>query len=71
MFEFLKRIVAFLNAEDIPYMLSGSVAMSIYVVPRATKDMDFIVHLQVQHIDKITEYFKKGYYCDESSIRRQ
>jgi len=69
MFEFLKRIVAFLNAEDIPYMLSGSVAMSIYVVPRATKDMDFIVHLQVQHIDKITEYFKKGYYCDESSIR--
>lgn len=49
-------------------MLSGSVAMSIYVVPRATRDMDFIVHLRTENISKIIENFKEGYYCDRSAI---
>jgi len=49
-------------------MLSGSVAMSIYVVPRATRDMDFIVHLKPEHISKIIEHFKEGYYCDRAAI---
>ncbi len=25
-------------------MLSGSVAMSVYVVPRATRDFDFVIY---------------------------
>lgn len=34
-------------------MLSGSVAMSIYILPRATRDFDFIVHLQAKDIDAL------------------
>src|SRR5688572_17487846 len=49
-------------------MLSGSVAMSMYVLPRATRDFDFIVHLDLNNIDSFVEHFKDGYYCDKDSI---
>lgn len=49
-------------------MLSGSVAMSLYILPRATRDFDFIVHLQLKDVDDFAEYFKEGYYCDKDSM---
>lgn len=49
-------------------MLSGSVAMSIYILPRATRDFDFIVNLQAKDIDALTNYFKEGYYCDADAV---
>jgi hypothetical protein len=51
MFEFLKKIVQYFNTHDIPYMLSGSMAMSVYTLPRATRDFDFVVHLQPKDIE--------------------
>ena len=50
-------------------MLSGSVAMSVYVVPRSTRDFDFIIHLLPKDIDAFAEYFREGYYCDIDSIK--
>ena len=57
MFEFFQNIVRFLNDNNISYMLPGGVAMSVYVVPRTTRDMDFIVHLQLQDVNKLMTYF--------------
>lgn len=68
MIEFFQKIIILLNDNNIKYMLSGSVAMSIYVLPRATRDFDFIIHLQKKDIQVLVEYFKEGYYCDEDSI---
>jgi len=48
MLEFLKRIIEFLNRHDIKYMLSGSVALSVYTLPRTTRDFDFVVHLKAE-----------------------
>ena len=50
-------------------MLSGSVAMSIYTLPRFTRDFDFVVHLKPDNAVALAEYFKDGYYCDMDSIR--
>lgn len=69
MISFLKRLVGYFDKEQIPYMLSGSVAMSIYAVPRFTRDFDFVVHLQQKDVDGLTEYFKKGYYCDKDAVK--
>ncbi len=69
MLEFLQRIIEFLNRNNISYMLSGSVAMSIYVLPRATRDFDFIIHLQHKDIYALAAYFSEGYYCDIDSIK--
>jgi hypothetical protein len=65
---FFQKIIDVLNSCEIPYMLSGSVAMSLYIIPRATQDFDFIVHLRPQDIDLFVENFKEGYYCDRDAI---
>jgi hypothetical protein len=69
MVEFFQKITDVLNKNEIPYMLSGSVAMSLYIVPRATRDFDFIIHLQSQDIDRFVENFKDGYYCDKEAVQ--
>jgi hypothetical protein len=68
MFEFFQKIIDVLNKYNIPYMLSGSVAMSLYVVPRATRDFDFIVNLNLQDVDLFADCFKDEFYCDKESI---
>lgn len=49
--------------------------MSLYIVPRATQDFDFIVHLKPQDVNRFVESFKDGYYCDkdvvEDAVRHQ
>lgn len=68
MFEFLRILVAFFDKYQIPYMLSGSMAASIYTGPRYTRYFDFVVHLKPSDVSLLTEYFRDGYYCDEEAI---
>lgn len=69
MVAFFQKITDVLNESDIPYMLSGSVAMSIYIIPRATRDFDFIIHLEPKNIDRFIQHFQDGYYCDKEAIQ--
>jgi hypothetical protein len=41
--EFLQQITTALEANGIPYMLTGSLASSMYGVPRATNDIDIVI----------------------------
>jgi len=68
MIPFLKVLVDYFTREKIPYMLSGSVAMSIYSLPRFTRDFDFIVYLQPKDVKGLIDYFKDGYYCDKDAV---
>lgn len=43
--------------------------MSIYIVPRATRDFDFIIHLEEKNIDRFIQHFNDGYYCDKDAIQ--
>lgn len=69
MFDFLRILIRFFDKNEIPYMLSGSVAMSTYTIPRFTRDFDFIVHLKPKDVALLSDQFKDGYYCDETSIK--
>jgi hypothetical protein len=40
---FLHRITAAFQVAKVPYMLTGSMASSIYGLPRATNDIDFVI----------------------------
>ena len=68
MIKFFNIIIDALRECNIPYMLSGSVAMSLYIVPRSTRDFDFIIHLTQQNIDLFVEKFRIGYYCDRDQV---
>lgn len=60
MISFFEKIIEILHELNIPCMLSGSVAMSLYIVPRATRDFDFIIHLESKDIGRFIANFKLG-----------
>jgi hypothetical protein len=68
MFDFFKKIIEYFDSRQIPYMLSGSIAMGMYIVPRATKDIDFVIHLQPQDIDSFVAHFDGAYYCSKDAV---
>lgn len=66
--DFFKRIIAYFNAYQVPYMLSGSFAMGIYTIPRSTKDIDFVVYLQHKDIEGLIKHFDGPYYCSKDAV---
>jgi hypothetical protein len=68
MLSFFHKIIDVLEKHQISYMLSGSMAMSVYILPRATRDFDFIIHLNKSDIKKFVAEFQEGFYCEEDSI---
>jgi len=68
-FSFFEKIIDTLTIGKLHYMLSGSIAMGIYTIPRATRDFDFIIFLQEKDIPFFSAAFKEGFYCDEDAIR--
>ena len=69
LFEFLVLIAERLDRAQIPYMLSGSVALSMYAQPRMTRDIDFVVDIEEGQVDKFVELFKEDCYIDRESVR--
>ncbi len=68
MFDFFKILIQFFEDNKIEYMLSGSVAMSVYTLPRSTRDFDFVVKIKSQDVVHFTQFFQEGYYCEPESI---
>jgi hypothetical protein len=66
--DFFKKIIEYFNGHHIPYMLSGSIAMGLYIVPRATKDIDFVAHLQLQDVDGFVQHFAGAYYVSKDAV---
>ena len=43
-FHEFQHLIAALNAEGVPYALCGGLAMAVHGYPRATKDIDLLIH---------------------------
>lgn len=55
----LKDITHFLNLQKIPYMITGSWSSIYYGRPRASHDIDFVVELPIENIERIIRVFSK------------
>jgi hypothetical protein len=55
--ELLAKTVRALNAAQIPYLITGSVASTYYGEPRSTHDIDFVVRLNRQQIVQLSGAF--------------
>lgn len=69
--ELLKKVCNELEKKDIEYMLSGSLAMNIYTVPRLTRDIDIVIDIKVSDIQKFTSIFENGFYIYEEGIKEE
>jgi len=58
-----------LDGAGIGYMLTGSMAMNYYAQPRMTRDIDLVVAIGPQDVDRVTELFGPEYYVSKESIR--
>jgi hypothetical protein len=65
----LKLVGARLDAEGIPYMITGSVAAGHYAQPRMTRDLGFVVDLQPADADRIVRLFSDQFECNVEAIR--
>jgi len=68
LFDFLALIAERLERAHIPYMLSGSVALSLYAQPRMTRDIDFVIDIKEAQADKFVELFEGDCYLDRASV---
>jgi len=54
---------------QIPYMLTGSMAMNYYAQPRMTRDIDVVIAITSDDVDRVAALFRPDYYLSEESIR--
>lgn len=60
--EVLHDIVLRLDEAGIPYMVSGSVAMNYYALPRMTRDIDLVVELRRGDVARLEAVLGRDYY---------
>jgi hypothetical protein len=53
----------------IGYMLTGSMAMNYYAQPRMTRDIDVVIAITLQDINRVAALFRSDYYVSEQNIR--
>ena len=66
----LKSVTAQLEGAGIPYMVTGSMAMNFYAVPRMTRDIDLVIELSARDVDRVTLLFQQEYYIDRDMVQR-
>jgi hypothetical protein len=68
--ELLKKTTNFLVNSRIEYMLTGSIVSSLQGEPRSTNDIDIIISIKENEINKLLDFYKMPeYYIDEESIK--
>jgi len=69
-FDLLKKVCNQLDEHEIKYMVSGSIALNIYTIPRLTRDIDIVIELSESKIDEFTSLFPNAYY-DKNTIKEE
>ena len=52
-------------------MISGSLALNVYCIPRMTMDIDIVIELDPANLNAFLEIFSTGYYLDEDTVRHE
>lgn len=63
------RLARAFDALEIRYLIGGSLASSVYGIPRATQDVDLVADLKLPHVAAITSALAGEFYVDADMIR--
>ena len=64
----LIQISQLLTQLKIPYLITGSIAYSVYAIPRSTRDIDIILEISEDEIAGFINAIKGKYYYHEQTI---
>jgi len=68
--EFLSFVVQSLDALEIPFMLTGSLAASYHGCPRATQDVDLVIDQGIDVLLDLAETLRdRGLYVSDDAVR--
>jgi len=65
----IARIASVLDTLGIRYVVGGSLASSLYGIPRATQDVDVVADIRPTHVEAITSALAGDFYVDAGMIR--
>ena len=61
--DLVQQLIAPLNRAGVPYMVTGGVAAIVYGEPRLTNDVDVVLQMVPDDVDRFREAFPEGEYC--------
>jgi hypothetical protein len=65
----MAKLVRLFDALGISCLVGGSLASSIYGIPRATQDVDLVADIRFSHVDALTSALAGVFYVDAGMIR--
>jgi hypothetical protein len=65
----LAPIVEALEELGVAYHIGGSVASSVYGIPRLTIDADLVADLRLEHVRPLVKQLEVEYYIDADAVR--
>ncbi len=67
--EFLVDVLQRLNSAGVDSMLTGSMASNFWGTPRTTHDVDIVVLLKPDQVDRFAAAFEHGFFIQRESVR--
>lgn len=67
--EFLVDVLQRLNHAEVEYMLTGSMASNLWGTPRTTHNLDFVILLRPDQVDRFVDAFQTGFFIQRESVR--
>ncbi len=67
----MKTVTQAFDQKGIGYMISGSLALNVYSIPRMTMDIDIIVEINKANLDDFLGIFSSGYYLNEETVKQE
>ena len=65
----LKRVLSVLDQFEIPYLVGGSLASSVYGLIRSTLDADLVADIKPDQVDEFADALKADFYADPGMMR--
>lgn len=65
----LFQVTGLLEKAGIAYMVSGSVAMNYYAMPRMTRDIDIVVDLRIRDAERIATALESSFFVDVDAAK--
>jgi hypothetical protein len=63
------KLVTAFDVLAVPYIVGGSLASSVYGIPRATQDVDLVADLKETDSEKLERLLRSEFYVDADMIR--